>query len=196
MSFRSTLAAVAATVAVGALAAPAVSAQDLEGCDTFQRYVDREDFPRALEELTWCRNSVEELHFQKLREIVERNLAGYDPVSVSVEAALGFAVVEAEYSDGTNRLLLSLTGGAAGGSQASAGLGAIAGLASAFGVRGDGQRQARVSGISGMWEDKGDSVSFTGTLEGGIVMVLEGVDEATVEEAADEIVPPLEDYIG
>lgn len=188
-----------ALLAVGAsVSVPAtlLSAQDLEGCDDFQRYVERQDFPRALEELGWCRNSIEELHYDKLREIVNRPIVGYEPQETSVEGALGIATLEARYSNDTDEIRLSITGGAAASSQANTGLGALAGLASAFGVRAEGTRQVRVAGLTGQLEEDGDEVSLMLTMSNGAIVSIEGPDADTVEEFAEEIVPDLEDYLG
>jgi hypothetical protein len=187
-----TLAASALTI----LAAAPVSAQDLEGCGDFQRYVDREDYPKALEELTWCRNSIEELHFAKLKAIVSRTVAGYASDGATSESVLGIANVEARYSMGSDRITLNLMGGAAAGSAATSGLGALAGLASAFGVRAEGTRQIRVAGLTGQIEEDGDGVKLTLTMDGGMVLTIEGPDEATAKAFAEDIVPDLEDYLG
>lgn len=185
--------AVAASVTVPATA---VSAQGLEGCDDFQRFVEREDFPRALEELKWCRNSIEELHYEKLTEIVSRPIVGYEPQEASVEGALGIATLEGLYSNGADEIRLSITGGAAASSQANTGLGALAGLASAFGVRAEGTRQVRVAGLTGQIEEDGDGVSLMLTMSGGTIVTIEGPEAETVEAFAEEIIPDLEDYLG
>ena len=187
-----TRAALAAAL-IGVLFTVPIGAQEMEGCDSFQRYVDGEDYPRALEELDWCRRSVENLHFDKIKEIVGRSVLGYEPNDVTVEAVLGFATVEADYTNGSDRVGLSLTGG---GAAAATGLGALAGLASAFGVRSNGTNQVRVAGLTGQMEEDEDEATLTLTLEGGMLLVLTGPDADTVEAFAEEIIPVLEDYLG
>ena len=185
-----------AAAIVGSLTVVPAAAQDLEGCDSFQRYVGQENYPKALEELTWCRRSVEDLHYDRIKQIVERTVLGYEPDGATVEGAMGMSMIESTYSNGSDRITLELTSGGAMGSAGATGLGALAGLAGAFGVRNQGTRQVRVAGLTGQLEEEDDEASLTLTLDSGMIIVVTGPDADTVEEFAEEIIPDLEDYLG
>jgi len=179
-----------------AVAAQPLVAQDLEGCDDFMRYVEREDFPRALEELNWCKRSVEDLHFARIQSIMDRPIAGFSPEEITIEGALGFATIVGIYSNGSTEVEFSLTTGSAAGSAASAGLSALSGLASSLGVRSRGSDQVRIAGLTGQIQEQGRGVNLMLTMDGGVVMNIEGDDADIVEEFAEDIIPDLEDYIG
>lgn len=188
---------VALTLVLALPPAPlAAQDQELEGCDAFMGFVEREDFPQALEELDWCRDSVEDLHFAKLKEIVSRPVVGFQPGNVTVEGAMGVATVEAAYSGEAGRIRLQITGGSAAGSAASAGLGALADLARSFGARSEGTDQVRVAGLTGQLSPDGDGMQLVLTMEGGMILTVRGPDAETVRAFAEDIVPDLEAYLG
>ena len=180
---------------VAAVAQPLVG-RDLEGCDDFMRYVERENFPRALEELNWCNRSVEDLHFAKITEIMDRSIAGYDPEEITVEGALGFATIMGVYDNGSSQIEFSVTTGSAAGSAASAGLSALSGLASSFGVRSRGSDQVRIGGLTDQIQEQGRGVNLRLSMEGGIILNIEGESAEAVEEFAEDIIADLEDYLG
>jgi hypothetical protein len=184
------------TLALFVVAAFPASAQELEGCDDFQRYVERENYPRALEELNWCKKSIEDLHFDKIREIIDRSIDGYDPDEISVEGAMGIAMVEATYSNGSDEITLRITTVAASGSAAASGLGALSGLASSLGIRSRNSDQVRVAGLTGQMKEEGDGMALMLTMDGGVVLTFEGPDSDSLEAFAEDIIPDLEDYLG
>ncbi len=175
--------------------APPAAAQDLDSCDGFMRYVERENYPRALEELNWCQRGIQELHYEKIGSILERDAAGYSAGEASYEAAMGFSTVEIDYSGGNGDVHLEVMSGAGGAAAAASGLGALASMASAFGVSSSDMKQVRVAGMTGTLEDKDGEVELILTMDGGIVLTWTGPDLDAIKGIAEEIVPDLEDYL-
>ena len=197
MRFMTTLTAtLASTVTISIVAAPAV-AQDVDTCDTVTRYVNRGDYPKALEELTWCQRAIQELHYAKISELLEQEAGGFSPGEASYDAAMGLSAVTIEYARGDAYVKLIVTSGSGGASAASTGLGALAGLASAFGVSSSDTKQVRVAGLTGSLEQKGDDqVELILTMDGGVILTWEAPDLDAIKAIADVIVPDLEDYLG
>jgi hypothetical protein len=194
-SSKTLLIATAGFVAALFLTPPAV-AQDIDTCDTVKRYVDREDYPRALEELSWCQRAIQELHYEKIGSILERDVAGFSAGEASYEAALGFSSVEIEYRGDAGRVELQVTSGAGGAVAAAKGLGALASMASAFGLSSNDMKQVRVAGITGtLDESDDDKVELILTMDGGIILTWSGPDLDAIKAIAEEIIPDLEDYL-
>ena len=172
-------------------------AQDLEGCDQIERLVEAGDYPAALVELGWCQRDITELHYQAILEVLEVTVLGYDPGEGKVSAAMGFSPIEITHSDGSNEIKTTIVGGAGGAESAMAGLGALAGLASRFGVRESGVRQVRMGRKTGRLEEKsGGMYSLMVTLDGGQVTTYEGPDGDFLQEFASFMIQVLEEYLG
>lgn len=184
-------------LALGSLVvAPAAQAQQLEGCDKIEELVAAKRYQDALVEIDWCKRGVSELHFKRILEILEVPILGYDPGKGTVEGALGFNTVEITHSDGTNDVKTTFTSGTGGAESPMAGLGALSGLASAFGVRQAGVEEVRLGRTTGRLEEKSDDMySLTATLKGGQVAVWEGPDGEFLQEFAIFVIRVLQDYL-
>lgn len=179
------------------VAVPDASAQDLDACDEFKRFVERGEYPTALEELSWCRQAIEDLHFERIGQILERTIEGYEPGDAAVEGAMGIASVQLTYTKGGEEVELSLTSGSGQAQAGLSSLGALAGLANAMGVRAEGQSRVRVAGMTGQLEEKDDgSASLVVTMDGGMILTVNAPDADTAEAFAEAVIPELDDYLG
>ena len=173
-----------------------VHAQDLEGCDQIEGLVAAGDYPAALVELGWCQRDITELHYQRILDILEQTILGYEPGEGSVQAVMGFSTIEITHSDGSNQIKTTITGGAGGAEAPMAGLGAIAGLASRFGIREPGVTQVRMGRKTGRLEEKsGGGYSLMVTLDSGQITTYEGPDGDFLQEFAAYVIGVLEEYL-
>ena len=78
-----------------------------------------------------------------------------------------------------------------------AGLGALAGLANAFGVREPGVEQVRIGRNTGRLTEQSDGgYSLMVTLAGGQILTQEGPDGDLLQEFAARTISMLEEYLG
>ena len=185
-------------IAVGSLAAPSwAQAQDLEGCDEIDGFVAAGDYGQALVELGWCERTISELHFQKILDILGVTILGYEPGDGTVEAVMGFSTIEITHSDGATQVRTTFASGIGGMQSPMAGLGALAGLASAFGVREPGVEQVRIGRNTGRLTEQSDGgYSLMVTLAGGQILTQEGPDGDLLQEFAAQTISMLEEYLG
>ncbi len=171
-------------------------AQDLEGCDRIEGLVAAGSYPEALVELGWCEREISDLHYERILEILGVTVLGYEAGEGSVEAVMGFSTIEITHSDGNNEIETTITGTGSAGSPM-AGLSALAGLASSFGVREPGVTQVRMGRKTGRLEElSGGGYSLTVALDGGQVTVYKGRDGDFLQEFAAVLIRALEDYLG
>ncbi len=185
-------------IAAGTLATPGwAQAQDLEGCDEIDGFIAAGDYGQALVELGWCERAIGELHFQKILDILGVTILGYEPGDGTVEAVMGFSTIEITHSDGATEVRTTLASGIGGAQSPMAGLGALAGLAGAFGIRQPGVEQVRIGRNTGqLTEQSGGGYSLMVTLAGGQILTQEGPDGDLLQEFAARTISMLEEYLG
>ena len=189
---------VALTIALGLLAVPgSATAQDLEACGKIEELARAGDVPAALIEMDWCERGLNELYYEQLLETLGVDIVGYAPGEGTVEAALGFSIVEITHSSGGNEIKTTFTSATGGADSPMAGLGALASLGSAFGIREPGVEQVRLGRLTGRLEDKGDGTySLMVTLSGGEILTHEGTDGDVLQRFATEAIRLLNSYLG
>lgn len=185
-------------IAASSFAMPGLAqAQDLEGCGEIDGFVAAGDYGQALVEVGWCERAISELHFQKILDILGVSIMGYEPGEGTVEAVMGFSTIEITHSDGSTEVSTTFASGIGGAQSPMAGLGALAGLASAFGVRQPGVEQVRIGRNTGQLTEQSDGgYSLMVTLAGGQILTQEGPDGDLLQEFAAQTISMLEEYLG
>ena len=187
----------ALTIALGLLGVPASAAgQDLEACGKIEDLARAGDVPAALIEVGWCERGLNDLYYQQLLETLGVEIMGYAPGEGSVEAALGFSNVEITHSNGGDEISTTFTSGTGGADSPMSGLGALASLGNAFGIREEGVEQVRLGRLTGRLEDKGNGMySLMVTLSGGEILTHEGTDGDVLQRFATEAIRLLNSYL-
>ena len=135
-------------LALLALSASPCLAEDLK--EIFKRvdeFVVKNNYPKALEELTWAKKEIEKMHSTKLREFLPDQLAGYTGAKVETNNVLGISNLERRYSKpGDNStIMVSITGGTGGGNSPFSGLAALGSMAAMMGQQ-EGAETFRIAG--------------------------------------------------
>ncbi|MDA0330231.1 MAG: hypothetical protein O2958_14655 [Gemmatimonadetes bacterium] len=177
----------------GLLAPSSARAQALEGCDKIEGLVAAGSYVEALEELNWCERGITDLHFKRILEILETPILGYQPGEGTAEAVMGFSTIEITHSNGTSEIATSFSSGVG---EAMSGLGALAGLAGALGVRQPGIEQVRIGRNTGQLEERSsDDYSLVVTMTGGQILTIEGSDGRVLQDFAAQVIELLNDYL-
>ncbi len=176
-----------------ALSAPALHAQDFSSCAEVNEMVRAEEFGEALWLVERCKNALQTAWYDGLVEALRVPLAGLEPSGGEVEGAMGITTVNIAHGP----VETTFTSGAGGAESPMAGLGALASLGSALGVRQPGVEEVRLGRrTTGRLEEKSDGTfSLMVTLEDG-VLVQEGPDAEQLQEVAMETIRILGAYFG
>ncbi len=75
-------------------------------------FVEKKNYPKAIEELNWAKKELEKLHNEKLKSFLPDELAGFSAGEVEAQTAFGFNTIERTYTGLGNSFTLTLSGGA------------------------------------------------------------------------------------
>lgn len=176
-----------------------VFAEDLN--QIFKRvndYIAQENYPKALEELSWAKKEVDKLHSQKLSTLLPDSVEGYTAAPAKIQSAMGFTNIERVYKNGSKQIKISITGGEMGGA-----LGGLAGLARMgmmMGDQGGGESDTfRIDGRTATLSNTGGSPELTILLESGPVLKLEGsngADAAALKSVGEQMkISAIDQYL-
>ena len=184
-------------VAVAAFRPVAAAAEDIN--EIFKRvndYIAKENFPKAIEELSWAEKELQKLNTQKLANVLPSEVNGFKGENPKIETALGFTNIERQYKNGGKSIKLSITGGGGGA------MGGLAGLAKMGMMMGGGTAgtdQFRIDGRTASLNTESGNPEVTIFLESGSMMMLSaqsGVDGAELKKFAEAIkVGTVDDYL-
>ncbi len=146
-------------------------------------------YSKALEDLDWARKEIVSQHLKGIKDLFPESIDGMQGVENESGEVLGFRGISKTYTDGQHTVNLNLMGGqSASGAQ---GLGALMGMAAAFGAMESGANTKLViaKGYKGQFvqEPMGDSGMLTFTLNGGKTLTIETIgykDAAMAEKVA------------
>ena len=114
-----------------------------------------------------------------------------------VWAAMGFSTVSITHSLDGAEINTEFMSGAGGAESPMAGLGALASLSGALGVRQPGVEQVRLGRLTGRLQDNGDGTySLMVTLAGGEMLKHDGTDGDALQRFATEAIRLLQAYLG
>lgn len=147
------------------------NAEDLDKIfDRVNDYVAKENYTKALKELSWARKELEKLNFKKLAAYFPDNLSGFTGGEINAQAAMGITAVSRDYTKDDRQVKVSLSGGGAMGSMA-----AMSQMALMFQGNSPGMDSYRIEGRTAMLEEKPkrNRASLTVMLESGSILKFE-----------------------
>lgn len=160
-------------------------------------YIAQENFPKALEELSWAEKEVQKMNMTKLGKVLPADVQGFTGQPVSTQSAMGFSTIEREYKKGTQQITLSIAGAAGAGSPA----GGLAGLARMGMLMGaeQGSETFRLDGKTATLKTDEGSPEITVALDSGSILSLKagsGVDQTVLKSFAEAIkVSEIDNYL-
>lgn len=87
-------------------------------------YIGEQNYPKALEELSWAKKEIEKLNSSKIGTLLPASVNGFTGGEVKVQSAMGFDNIERMYTGNGKEITVSVTGGGVGNA-----MGGLAGLA-------------------------------------------------------------------
>ncbi len=160
-----------------ALTTTKVHAQDgaADACEEAARLLrEADDLTGALAEAQWCLDGIKEMQDQQILSVFPDTVGPFKGEEPTREASFGLTMISREYTNGSDRIRVSMTQGALAGQ----GLAAIAQLAMQF--AGDSSRKFRVQRRTVLQlEESGDQMFTVQLRSGGLMNV--GSNSASVE---------------
>ncbi|MBP9838699.1 MAG: hypothetical protein KBC84_08290 [Proteobacteria bacterium] len=160
-------------------------------------FVAQENYPKAMEELSWANKEIEKMHSTKLGQILPAEVNGFKGEAAKMESALGFTNVSKVYKNGSKVIKLNMSGASSQG-----GLGGLAGLAKMGMMMGGaqpGMETFRIKGRTANLDTQDSSPKVTVFLDSGSMLNIEaedGVDAEAVKTFAEAIdVEKLDNYL-
>ncbi|MCB0318201.1 MAG: hypothetical protein KDD56_05550 [Bdellovibrionales bacterium] len=168
-----------------------VFAEDLATLQTrFNEYMEKQNYPKALEELNWIKKEVENQNAKKVQGFFTDSLAGMSGQELKANNALGFTSIERVYTGNNNSIKVSLTGGSSSGANNPfGGLAAIGQMAAMMGGQA-GMDSFRVKGRTASYQAQGNTGELTVFLDSGSILKFGNADKDTLVKLAEEF--PLE----
>ena len=173
-------------------------AEDLN--EIFKRvneFVAAKNYSKAIEELAWAKKEIEKLNAGQINTFFPDTLGEFKGGEIEQGAALGIMNTSRTYTKasaglgeyGQPTVIISLTGGAGGGS-GSEGLGGLMALGKMAAMMDGGQNTFRINGKTANLTEMGDGASLTVFLDSGSVLKLEGqngVNGAQLKSMAESL---------
>ena len=135
---------------------------------------ETDDLTGALAEAQWCLDGIKEMQDKQVLSVFPDEVGGYKGEEPARESSFGLSIISREYSDGSNRIRVSMTQGALAGQ----GLAAIAQVA--MQLAGDSSRKFRVQRRTALQLEESGNQMFTVQLRSGGLMNI-GSETASVE---------------
>lgn len=169
----------------------AATAQDISSCAEVNSLAQAGDIADALWELDACKRGLETLWYDGMVDALNVPIDGLAPSGGEVEGVLGIMAVTIYHGD----IKTTFTSGTGGSESPMAGLGALASLGAAFGVREAGVEEVRLGRrMTGRLEEKSDGTfSLMVSLDEG-VLLQEGPDRDQLQAVATEAISILTEY--
>ncbi|MCC6954488.1 MAG: hypothetical protein IT290_10250 [Deltaproteobacteria bacterium] len=159
-------------------------------------YVAQQNYPKAMEELSWARKELERLHSIKVATLLPNELNGFTGAAPKTQAVLGMSTIERNYTSGKQRIEVSIAGGTPEG------MGGLAGLAKMgmmMEANEPGNETFRLDGRTATLKAANpNSPEMTVVLESGQIMTIQGkgVDVATLKTFAEALkIGDIDNYL-
>lgn len=160
-------------------------------------YVTEQNYPKALEELSWAKKEIEKLNSTKIGTLLPTEVNGFTGGEVKVQSAMGFDNIERDYTGSGKKISVSVTGGGAGG--AMGGLAGLARMGMMMGGQQPGVDSFRLDGRTANLDTTGGKAELTVFLDSGSILKIEGqkgVDAATIKSFAEGLkISNLDNYM-
>ena len=179
-----------------------VIAEDIDALfKKVDEYIEKKNFPKALEELSWARKEIEKMHQTRLKDFLPEELAGAKGHKFKTASALGMNSLERKYTmDGTKSVKVMLTGGSGAG--ANNPMGGLAGLGKMAAMMQGNTGEAetfRISGRTASLATTRNNPELTVFLDSGSILKLEGqngADADTLKKMAEAVkIDDLDNYL-
>jgi len=160
-------------------------------------YITEQNYPKALEELSWAKKEIEKLNSTKIGTLLPATVNGFTGGEVKVQSALGFDSIERDYTGNGQKISVSVTGGGAGG--AMGGLAGLAKMGMMMGGQQPGVDSFRLDGRTANLDTSSGKVELTVFLDSGSILKVEGqkgVDAAALKSFAEGLkISNLDNYM-
>jgi hypothetical protein len=159
-------------------------------------YITEQNYPKALEELSWAKKEIEKLNSTKIGTLLPATVNGFTGADVKVQSAMGFDNIERDYSGNGKKITVSVTGGGAG--NAMGGLAGLARMGMMMGGQQPGVDSFRLDGRTANLDTTGGRAELTVFLDSGSILKVEGsgVDAATIKSFAEGLkISNLDNYM-
>lgn len=152
-------------------------------------YVAANNYPKALEELTWVRKEIEKQHIAKLGKLLPDSIIGFTGEKVEASGALGFNSIQRTYKKGDVEITLSITDAPSMAGDQMGGLAGLGRMAAMMGSNTPGNETVRIDGRTATIESTEDGGAITIYLNSGSILKLEGssITADTLKQAAEAL---------
>lgn len=161
------------------------------------QYVAEQNYPKAIEELSWAKKEIEKLNSTKIGSLLPAEVNGFTGGEVKVQSAMGLDNIERDYSGNGKKINLSVTGGGVGG--AMGGLAGLARMGMMMGGQQPGVDSFRVDGRTATLDTTGTKAELTVFLDSGSILRIEGqkgIDAETLKSFAEGLkISNLDNYM-
>lgn len=162
-------------------------------------YVAKENYTKALEELSWAKKEIEKQNSSKIAKLLPEEISGFKGSEAKVTNALGMLNLEKTYKAEGKEIQLSLTGGAGGAGDSMGGLSGLARMGMMMDASQGGSETFRIDGRTASLKTEGTRPELTIILESGSMLKLEarkGVDAAALKTFGETMkLAPLDTYL-
>ena len=162
-------------------------------------YVAQENFPKALEELSWAGKEIEKLHVAKISKVLPAAVNGFTGDAPKFQSVMGFSTIEREYKKGSDSIKLSIEGASSAAPAGAAG--GLVGLAKMGMMMGgeQGSETMRIDGKTASLKTEGATPNLTVALDSGSILKLEAqgsVSADTLKSFAEGLkIAELDSYL-
>ena len=153
-------------------------------------YINAGNYPKALEELAWYQKEVEKLHFARILDFFEEELAGYKRQQPKIQSTVRLSTVEAIYSNESEQIKAVLTGSSGGSVGTMGGLAALGHLAAMQGAAA-GQDPFRLNGFTATLNHQRRRPELSIFLHSGWILKIVAPDAKTARSFAN-VFPTVE----
>jgi hypothetical protein len=161
------------TTALLCLASPNAFAEDIN--TIFKKVGElaaQENYPKAMEELSWANKELQKLHFAKLESMLPAEVAGFKGEKAEAQSAMGMTTIQKTYKNGNEKIELNITGSALGGTGGAAGGLAALGRMGAMMANQPGVDTFRVDGRTATLKNQRNRAELTLFMESGGMLQL------------------------
>jgi len=139
-------------------------ADTIAACAEAARLLEEDDIDGALDEAEWCREGLTQIKQGQTLAAFPDKVGGYTGGEISNDGAMGMTMLGREYENGSKKIKVEITSGAA------AGLGALTELMDAFGKMGMEGKKIRIQRRTVIDSSEGGSANLTVRLKSGGMM--------------------------
>lgn len=149
-----------------------------ENCQNAVDLIKEDDLEGALEEARWCVTLLEQKKQGQVSAYFKDEINGYKGGKLDQQEAMGFSMLERNYSKDGNVIKVALSGGTSGAAN-----NAFAAIAQ-FGMSAGAGKKVRIQKRTGMLDTDGGTTTLGVTLKSGGILTFESSDVSADEVKA------------